>query len=99
MSFELAYWPQADDTLTGLEGDPELADLASEVEDTLARLAIDPGDKHLGSKTWQTETYGGVHTTPVGRTDWRVAWSVSTEEDRTLEIRYIGPMTGPVDFA
>lgn len=92
--FDLVYWPQADDELSLLENDVERGNLATEVNDTLARLADDPGDPRLRSTTWQTETYGVVHTTPVGDSDWRIVWSVGPDE-LTLEIRYLGTKHGP----
>lgn len=49
VSYELLYWPDADEALDRLESDPTMAPELRAVERTLRRLAADPFNPRLGT--------------------------------------------------
>jgi hypothetical protein len=49
VSYEILYWPDADEALDRLESDPAMAPELRAVERTLRRLAADPFNPRLGT--------------------------------------------------
>jgi hypothetical protein len=85
MSFELLYWPAADEALGRLENDPAMTPVLQAVERVLQKLAADPFSPRLGTTAFVTEDFGGVNATPAGLDDWYVFWQ-RRAEPRVLEI-------------
>jgi hypothetical protein len=74
VNYELLYWPEADDALTGLENAPELAPVLRAVDRTLVRLADDPFSPRLGMIAFMTDELGGISATPARMDDWYILW-------------------------
>jgi hypothetical protein len=79
MTYELVYWPAADDILNELENSPAMTQVLRAVERTLGRLAEDPFAARLGTTPFMTEELGGVNATPVRFDDWYVIWQRGNE--------------------
>ena len=88
---ELAYTPEADQTLTTLENDPDRATLLVAIEDVLASILDDPSSADLGTKVLALQvSHQVVRSTPVPDSSWYVVWSMATEDADILVI-FIGP--------
>lgn len=85
MTYELVYWPAADDVLNELEDDPAMAPVMRAVERTLGRLAEDPFAPRLGTTAFVSEAYGGISATPARHDDWYVLWQRGSEP-MTIEV-------------
>lgn len=85
MSYELLYWPDADEALDRLESDPAMAREPRAVERTLRRLAADPFNPHLGTVPFMSEPLGGINAVPARLDDWYVLWQRG-ETPKTIEI-------------
>jgi len=79
MPYEFDYLPAADAVMTSLESDPEHAPLLEAVSRTLARIAIDPFDRRLGTTAFMTPELGGISATPVRFDDWYIFWQRGQE--------------------
>jgi hypothetical protein len=80
MTYELSYWPAADEALGRLESDPAMAPVVQAVNRTLRKLEADPFGPRLGTTAFMTEALGGISATPVGLDDWYILWQRGVEQ-------------------
>jgi hypothetical protein len=83
------FLDQPFDQLDRLNQDPDQADLLTAVNEVLARLYVDPGDRRLGTITSSMLVAGVAHVTPVRPHGWSIIWRVHSAQD--LQVVYLGP--------
>lgn len=91
MSYELLFWPLADEVLSKLEGSQSMSNVLAGVNRTLDRLSNDPYEPRLATRSFVTEQYGGVRATPVRVDTWYILWQPG-ESPRSIEIILIHAM-------
>lgn len=74
MPHELLWWPDADRAMDRLESDPGASAALDAVRRTLGRLELDPFDRRLHTRQFQTPEYGHIRATPCRHGDWHVLW-------------------------
>jgi hypothetical protein len=79
VTYEILYWPAADEALARLESDSALAPALQAVERILERLATDPFNPRLGTTAFVTDELGGISATPARFDDWYVFWQRGPE--------------------
>lgn len=94
MAFELGFLPEGDEDLRRLEADPALERVVQAVCQTLGRLELDPGDRRLRTRQFQTPEFGHVRMTSVGVGEWHVFWQ-TTDVPNDLLIRRIVETPAP----
>lgn len=85
MAHELLFWPFADEALSKLERAPSMSEVLVAVNRTLDRLAKDPYEPRLATRSFVTDEYGGVRATPARVDTWYILWQPG-EAPRTIEI-------------
>lgn len=85
VSYELVFWPLADEVLAGLEGTRSSGNVLAAINRTLDRLGRDPYDPRLGTRSFVTEQFGGVRATPARVDTWYILWQPG-EGARSIEI-------------
>ena len=81
-----------DDRLSALENDPDPArrKLADRVNETLARIARNPGDASVRRHRFQSVDAWAV-TIPGDDEDWIILWAPHETEPDVILVPYIGP--------
>jgi hypothetical protein len=86
---DLYFDSQADATLTALETNDSLRDLADRLDEVLDLLARDPDGARARRRRFQIGLWG-VPVSGSGE-DWIVLWEPHPHKDDALIVHYIGP--------
>lgn len=89
MAFDLRFLPEGDEDMRRLEADPTLERVVRAAHQTLGRLELDPGDRRLRTRQFQTPEFGHVRMTWVGLGEWRVFWQTTDVPNELLVRRVV----------
>lgn len=89
MVFDLGFLPEADDDMNRIEADPSLTHVVEAVNLTLGRIELDPGDRRLRTRQFQTSGLHDKRMTQVGVGEWHVFWQTTDEPTELVILRVV----------